>query len=154
MYLWRIKPNQKLLTTRNFKVIMLFFLLPFYHYCFLLLNNLFYVANSSIIVCAAEIWNAIISSPVGIICVGGKRNPKVPVSLNSIEYAYGMPASPKAQSAELPEAMYRSSGICPTSYVVPWVAFNALLPYKFYRNSFHSLTTCFNITFVVIMSSW
>ena len=71
--------------------------------------------NSLIICCAAETWKAMISSPVGIISVGGKKNPKFPVSLNSMEYAYGMPASPKAQSGELPpDVMFRRHGIHPT----------------------------------------
>ena len=63
---------------------------------------------------AADTWNAITPSPVGMISVGGKMNPETPVSLNSMEYAYGISASPTAESAEPPEAVYNRYGICPT----------------------------------------
>ena len=52
---------------------------------------------------AADTWNTITPSPVRMISVGAKMNPKTHVSLNSMEYAYGISASPTAESAEPPE---------------------------------------------------
>ena len=75
---------------------------------------LLHSANSSIMDFAADTWNAITPSPVGMISVGGKMNPETRVSLNSMKYAYGMSASPTAESAEPPEAVYNRYGICPT----------------------------------------
>ena len=63
---------------------------------------------------AADTWNAITGSLVGMISVGGKMNPETPVSLNSMEYASGISASPTAESAEPPEAVYNINWICPT----------------------------------------
>ena len=63
---------------------------------------------------AADSWNAITPSPVGMISVGGKMNPETPVSLNSMEYAYWNSPSPEAESAEPPEAVYNRYWICPT----------------------------------------
>ena len=54
---------------------------------------------------ATASWKAQISSAVGSIKSLGSKNPYRPVSLNSTEYAYGIPAIPKAQSAEDPDAI-------------------------------------------------
>ena len=90
----------------------------------------FHAENSSIMGCAADTWNAIISSHVGMISVGGKMNPKAPISPNSMEYSYGIFASPNAQSAEPPDAVYKKCGICLISYIFSWVEYNASLAFK------------------------